>query len=251
MNKIDNLMGLVGSSAMTVVRAAPWVPAATPEEGDRQLVALLTQLLGSDVVLIEEMRFPDGGAAYSRVVGARVNCEDKTALARCLATVEGALGPSTHDQCEEWLAMLEVALAGANRSQDYNEVKLAVYAGALTKYPPDVVKAVCKNLAMAPRRGDAWFPKLPNLTYECEKMTATREALKASLVAESMKTLGQRTKQKLLNDAYDLEYEASKMSDELINFPRPDADRAAELKAAIPVTRAKARELRVEARQMA
>lgn len=104
-------------------------------------------------------------------------------LPEAIAKVEAAMAPASREQCEDWLVMLQAALAGAKRSDAASAITLELYAATLRKFPADIAKRACEALATRRRKGGAWFPSLPELIAECEDRGAERQAMLNALRA--------------------------------------------------------------------
>lgn len=60
-------------------------------------------------------------------------------------------------------------------------ITLALYTGALVKFPADVSRKACENLALRNRDETNWFPTLGELVGECERMAGPRQTLLAAM----------------------------------------------------------------------
>ena len=90
------------------------------------------------------------------------------------------MAPPTVEQAEEWLAMLQVATARRAGSDVFDTVALAVYSGALVRYPADVARAACWDLARG-KGAVAWWPTLSELLGVCDRLVSTRLCMLAAL----------------------------------------------------------------------
>ena len=81
------------------------------------------------------------------------------------------------EQAEEWLVLLQAATASARRSDDGSAVSLALYSGALRRYPADVAKAACEHIATTAK----WFPVLSDIIDACNRLVDNRLAMISSL----------------------------------------------------------------------
>ena len=81
--------------------------------------------------------------------------------------------PPTTEQAENWLAMLQAATAGGKKSHEGAMLTLALYTGALKRYPADVALRACEQLAMR----CSWFPTLGEIVAECDRYAGPRKAM--------------------------------------------------------------------------
>lgn len=125
---------------------------------------------------VEALRFPVEGGYQSDVVGYDLE-GDEANFESALAKVRSAMTPPTKDQAEEWLVLLQAATAGARRSEAGSMITLALYSGALARYPADVAKAACETLARTSR----WFPVLADIIEHCERLSTPRRLMEARL----------------------------------------------------------------------
>lgn len=145
-----------------------WLLAHTPAETDRGLASLISSL---SVTLEEtsELRFPPSGGYYHHVTsrwttgtaGDRMTARNRVAAA-CI--------PARDDQIEEWLAVLQIATAGAKKSDSTQAATLRLYTNALKRYPADIAQAACIQLAETCK----WFPVLSDVLELCDDMYETR-----------------------------------------------------------------------------
>jgi hypothetical protein len=129
------------------------------------------------------MRFPEGSAPYSLVVGYTLDLAEAGNLPAAIAKVEQALTAASLEQCEGWLVMLQAATAHRQDSEITSAVAYSLYASELRQWPADVAKAACERLARGRpgQTGTNWFPDLAELVRECERLAAPRRALLSSL----------------------------------------------------------------------
>lgn len=128
-----------------------------------------------------ELRFPPSGGFYAAAVGADVVLHAGADRSAAVARLEGALTAPTKPQAEDWLVMLQAACTGGRRSEVGHGVALELYAGTLCRYPADVARQACADLAIKPRSATAWFPTLPELVAMCERLAAPRKAMLGAL----------------------------------------------------------------------
>lgn len=135
------------------------------------------------------MRFPEGSAPYSVVVGYTLDVADHQNLPAAIAKTEQALTPATADQCEGWLVMLQAATAHRQDSEITSAVAYSLYAAELRRWPADVAKAACERLARGRpgQTGTNWFPDLAEVVRECERLAAPRKALLSSLQRQAQR----------------------------------------------------------------
>ena len=81
--------------------------------------------------------------------------------------------PPTTEQAENWLAMLQAATAGGKKSHEGAMLTLALYTGALKRYPADVALRACEQLAMR----CSCFPTLGEIVAECDRYAGPRKAM--------------------------------------------------------------------------
>lgn len=149
-----------------------WLVARRPEEVDRALQASLMSSLGVDLELVSEWRFPSDAKPYQVAVGCQIG-GNASNYAAALQRLEAASIPAAKDQIEEWLAALQVATAGARKSETAEALGLAVYAGALARYPADVAHTACVRLATTMK----WFPVLADIIAMCDRLSQDRQSM--------------------------------------------------------------------------
>jgi hypothetical protein len=206
--------------------AREWLLAqAGPAEADQALLTSLQSQLGVGLKIETEWRFPEGEAAYQLPVGALVSVADEVNIPAAIARLEGAATPALKAQAENWLVALQAACAGGRRSEAGSEVAFDLYSGALTRYPADVARKACSELATKPRDSTAWFPTLPELMAVCERLAAPRRAMLAGLRTFRLPTEEERR----AAQARDLRFDAKEAEDEALKCKRSNPDRHAEL----------------------
>lgn len=170
--------GRGGSLTTSETDRRAWLVAHTPAETDKALQTSLQSSLGVELALMHSYRYPPGGG-YVRVPdGCGISGKFEN-LPAALEKVRGAMVPAERGQVEEWLTLLQVATAGAKRSEAGTELALDLYTGALARYPADVAKTACMNLAMSSR----WFPTLADLIEEADRLAAPRKQMFEALLA--------------------------------------------------------------------
>jgi hypothetical protein len=75
---------------------------------------------------------------------------------------------------------MHAVMAHRGSSATALEIILTVYAGCLRRYPADVAKAVCSEMALR-REKPNWFPTLSELDEALENTTDQRSKLLACL----------------------------------------------------------------------
>lgn len=149
-----------------------------PAAADKALLTSLQSSLGVEVTVETELRFPVSGGFRVQAVGARIlpgSVEENIPVAA--ARMKAALTGPTKDQAEDWLVMLQSATAGGRKSEAGTAVALELYAGCLMRFPADVAKAACFQLAM----NSTWFPTLAEINATCEAMSSNRRLLARAL----------------------------------------------------------------------
>lgn len=119
-----------------------------------------------------EWRYPVGKPAYRVAKGCQVGGIGAN-LPAAFRKVEAAMAPPTTEQAENWLAMLQVATAGGRKSHEAAMLTLALYTGALKRFPADVALKACEELATR----CSWFPTLGEIVAECERYASPRQAM--------------------------------------------------------------------------
>jgi hypothetical protein len=126
------------------------------------------------------LRFPVGGGFHAVPIGCDIGGVGAN-LPAAIAKLEAASVPMTANQAEEWLAALQVATAGARRSETGQELALTLYASALCRFPADVAKAVCVRLMRRTVDGKAWFPTLAEILELAERLASGRRLMLEAL----------------------------------------------------------------------
>lgn len=151
-----------------------------PEATDRLLSTSLKSI-GVDTEIQRESRFPAGGGYVSVPVRCGIALEPHANPRQALVWLEAATTPPTSEQAGEWLTALQAATAGGRRSEAGTEMAYELYAGALRRYPADVARAACVELATQPRKGGNWFPTLSDLIAVCERLATPRVLMIAAV----------------------------------------------------------------------
>ena len=154
---------IVSETSPSVARN--WLLERRPEEVDLALRTSLRSSLNVGLRANEELRFPTAGGYTAELVSYSVSDPDDRSQA-ALSKVQAAMTPATADQIEEWLVALQVATAGAKRSD-----------AALSRFPADIAKAACEHFAMRSR----WFPVLADLVEFCERLERPRRKMVEAL----------------------------------------------------------------------
>lgn len=163
-------------SAATTDQTRAWLIGRNPAEVDQALLTSLRSSLGVEVEPEFEWRFPKDKPAY-RVPG-RVHVAGPVEnLPAARQKTEAACTPPTTEDAENWLAALQVATAGAKRSEQGTMLALSLYAAALKRYPADVAMRACADLATTAN----WFPTLAELIARCDALGGPRLAIRNAL----------------------------------------------------------------------
>lgn len=196
-----------------------------PEAADKALLTSVRSSLGVEVSIKTEWRFPEGEPAYQLPITASIAAENPDNIPAAIARIEGALTGPEKTQAEDWLLMLQTACAGGRKSEVNMHVALDLYSGSLCRFPADVARAACAELATKPRDSTAWFPTLPELLAVCERYAAPRAAMLAGLKTFRLPTEEERRK----DQARALMFEAKEAEDEAFLCRRSKPERYAEL----------------------
>jgi hypothetical protein len=166
-----------------------WLVRQTPDQVDKALRTSLISSLGVEATLRVETRFPPEGGFYTVVAGCHFDGMTPDKREAAVAKVRAAMTPPTLEQAENWLVALQAACAPNRRSEANTAVALELYAGALCRYPADVAKQACMELALRhPRAGETnWFPTLGELDAACQLRAAPRRAMLQALETWSPK----------------------------------------------------------------
>jgi len=226
--------------------AAAWLLAQpSPEAADLALRTSLRSSLNVEAEPVREGRYPEGKPAYYVTVGCDLVVGNPANIPAAIARIENAMTPATRDQCENWLAMMQAALAGGRRSNEGAALALDLYSGALARYPADVARKACTDLATRPHNGSAWFPALPELIAECDRQASPRQALLTAL-----KGWKPPTEADLLDEeARSWAYAAARADDDAFSTRRSDPDMSSEAAEFAAIAHAEAKRLRIAARQ--
>lgn len=153
-----------------------WLEHRAPEETDHGLRRSLASSLGVEVSLETAHRFPQDRPTFSEAVACHVWGLTAENCAAALAKIQTASTPAPREKLEDWLVALQAATARRSDDETTMGVALDVYAGALTRYPADVAKAACMNLAV--RKGSPnWWPTLGELDAECQRLAKPRHLM--------------------------------------------------------------------------
>lgn len=194
---------------------------------------------------MREARFPEGCAPMVVTAGYEIVISEPQQVPAAIGRIESAMTPADREKCEDWLVMLQAALAGGKKSAVAASVALELYVGALRRYPADVAKRACEDLATKPRAGGAWFPALPELVAELERQAAPRKALLDALRSWRPPTEADR----LNEEARGWLYAASEADELARRERRGDVDVASEAAEFAAFARDEAKRLRIQAAQ--
>ncbi|MEI4473551.1 hypothetical protein [Frigidibacter sp. MR17.24] len=119
-----------------------------------------------------ELRFPSGPngehlPSYQVAVGCDVD-GGEDARAAAIADLRNFMTPAAQRDIEGWLAELSVTVARRAEDEFADELRVAVYAGRLGRYPADVVREVLL------RQSYRFWPTWEELEKRCEAMTGPR-----------------------------------------------------------------------------
>ena len=153
----------------------------TPAATDKALQTSLQSSHGVALEVRREARFPKEGGYYTVAAGCSIQLKPDATPEQALERMRHAMTPPTSVQAENWLAALQVATAGGRKSESGQELALSLYAGALTRYPADVARAACLDLAMIERPGGNWFPTLAEIISRCERAVGPRRVMVENL----------------------------------------------------------------------
>lgn len=146
--------GVTGSApphSGSEIAAREWLLARDLAETDRKLRASLTSLL-------------DGKPT-------------RLLVDREIQRFSAMMTPPTQDDADQWLAALQVATAGAKRSDNNAALALDLYSACLRRYPADIAKAACTQLALSVQ----WFPTLAEIEAKCIALSDNRRRMLVSL----------------------------------------------------------------------
>lgn len=161
-----------GTGVATEEQARAWLVGRDPVATNKALRTSLQSSLQVEVEPVFEWRYPSDKPAYRVAKGCQVGGVGAN-LPAAYRKVEAAMVPPTTEQAENWLAMLQVATAGGRKSHEGAMLTLALYAGALKRYPADVALKACEELAVR----CSWFPTLGEIVAECDRYAGPRQAM--------------------------------------------------------------------------
>lgn len=153
-----------------------WLQGKKPTEVDQALRTSLRSSLNVELQPREELRFPVSGGWRSELVTYSATDPEGNAAA-ALARIQAAMTPADADRIDEWLVMVQVATAGAKRSETGARLAFVLYAGMLGRYPADVAKACCEHFAMTAK----WFPVLAEMVEWCDGAVKPRRMMAHAL----------------------------------------------------------------------
>lgn len=162
-----------GKSQTAVVA---WLELRAPDQTDRELLRSLASSLNVEVILETANRFPENKPVYSEIVSCKLNglrVENRNAVQ---AKIQNACTQAPRSKLEDWLVALQAATARRGDDETAMSVALDIYSGALGRYPADVAKAACMNLALRPESPN-WWPTLGELDAECQRLAKPRLAM--------------------------------------------------------------------------
>lgn len=230
----------IGQSAEDKARA--WLLAQpSPEAADKSLLTSLQSSLGVGASFRTELRFPtDGRPAYSVTTGCGITLSEEASVPAAIQRIEGALTPPTRDMAELWLAMLQTACAAGRRSEAGSMLALELYSGALMRFPADIAKQACENLALRNRDETNWFPTLGELVGEGERMSGSRRALLAALLNHQEPSEADRKRERVR----ELLLAAKELDNSTFLMKRSDPERYAEIQVKVKSMRDEADRIR-------
>jgi hypothetical protein len=103
---------------------------------------------------------------------------------KAIAAVEMAMAPASKSAIETALAVLEVSTNRSKEGAWAAKLGLAVFAGALGRYPADIALTVLARMSETIR----WAPPLSDILEACDNAVAPRRELLASLIWSQGKT---------------------------------------------------------------
>ena len=164
-----------------------------PAAVDQALSRLLISSLGVETNIVREGRYPEGGRPYTMAVACDVAAPNRDAVQAAIAKVEAAMTPPDREQIQRWLVGLQVATKSQRSSETTSIVALELYSSTLMRYPADVAKSACANLAIrAPAPGETnWFPSLGELVGACDRLVSPRAAMLVGLRAWRERTVAE------------------------------------------------------------
>jgi hypothetical protein len=72
------------------------------------------------------------------------------------------------------------------------EARMNVYVAAMSVYPADVVRSVFDHFTRRPSAGTSWFPTLPEMIREADRLVSSRKVTIAALLAWKPQTNAER-----------------------------------------------------------
>lgn len=216
-----------------------WLAARTPEAVDAALLASVKSSLGVAVNVVKENRFPEDGKPYKVAVAPIIEAKSVEDARAAAERFQGAMVPADPRQVEEWFYAMRLATAGAAKSEMDEEARLNLYGAAMARYPADVAKAALTAFTTRLKDGAAWFPTLPELIAEADRLVSIRKAVIAGLLAWKPFTEEQIKKA----DARDLLIKAVEVENEAFLCRRSNPEKHAALKAEASELRKRAREM--------
>jgi hypothetical protein len=232
---------LANSPTESASAARQWLLAqASVAEADKALQTSLQSQLGVGVKVETRMMFPENGKPYPVPSGSSVAAMDPDAVNRAVSRLQAATAPADHDQVEAWVIGLQVATAGGKRSEAGTEAAFNLYTAALRKYPADVAREACNELATG-----KWFPTLGELIAVCDKLSGPRQAMLTAL--QNWKP--QTERERLTELADEWLYLAYAAEDDALKLKRRDPDQSSERAEFAAHARSEYRRLSNEARQ--
>ena len=105
-----------------------------------------------------------------------VNIAASADLLSALKTINAALAPASHEQVEEWLAILSVKTVQRNDSVGRADLTVATYAAHLRQYPADVVRYVLTGWS------GKWWPTWGELVERLDEQTDQRLMIRDRLL---------------------------------------------------------------------
>lgn len=168
------------ASPADIARVRAFLATRNPSEVDEAAVLRASQL-GVELKIIWDHRFPrdDRGNPLPFEIGVRT-VEAKGEPANCRAAAEAIRLLQTEADIrdiEGWLAELSVIVPKRQNDEFTEALRLEAYAGRLTRFPADVVRAVLL--------GRTWrfWPSWSELEKVCNELSVTRRAILRTLDA--------------------------------------------------------------------
>lgn len=217
-----------------------WLVARSPDQVNAALLASVKSSLGVELSVVSENRFPEGKPSYRVAVGTEIECRSVEDAKVAAERFQAAMIPAPKPMLEEWFYAIRLATVGGSKSEMDEEARLALYVSALVRYPADIARAVCTWFTTHRGGNVAWFPPLPDLIAEADKLLASREVIIAGLLAWKPKTSDQERHE----EARELLFQAVEMEREAFAFKRSDAPKYAAMMADAKALRTKAADTR-------